>query len=107
MGLKNASTACTRFGQIKRKLAEKFGDSLPNTPTSSAKNANATQTPDSVPKKGGKKRKAEDDETPTKKRAVKSAKLAKADSDLKETKLEDKTEVNVKEEDVDYDEVQK
>ena len=81
MGLKNPSTASTRFGQIKRKLAEKFGGSLPSTPAG-AKTADASDKSASAKKsqKGsaGKKRKVEDDGTPTKKgRPAKKVKSVK------------------------------
>ena len=104
MGLKNPGTASTRFGQIKRKLAEKFGGSIPATPTSS-KNADMTKTPDSG-KKGpkdnaGKKRKALDDDTPSKKRPAKQAKPGKEEPSLKKTEVEMKDGVTIKEEAVD------
>ena len=95
MGLKNASTASTRFGQIKRKLAEKFGNVSPTTPAGS-KSANASDKSASAVKAqkagGGRKRKAEDDGTPTKRgRAAKSAKIVKAE----EVKGEDEDDVAV------------
>ena len=81
MGLKNGGVASVTWGQLRRELAKKYGtEIMPATVGASpAKAATKPKVTDSAEKKvAGKKRKAEDDESPTKKgRGAKNARTVK------------------------------